>query len=81
MFSYSTAVFLWLMAHVSIVPTTGETSIRATLTSGYSYGVGASNATVAHAALQVPRAALQARMAAGAAAAATTVPKVKPAPA
>lgn len=41
-------------------------------------GGGANSATVAHAAEQEPRPALQVRMAAGAA---TTVPKVKPAPA
>jgi len=44
-------------------------------------GVGASKATVAQVAEHVPSAALQANMAAGAAAAATTVPKVNPAPA
>ena len=44
-------------------------------------GVGASRATVAHIVEQVPSAALHANTAAGAAAAATTVPNVNPAPA
>lgn len=43
------------------------------------HGVGASKTRVAQVAEQVPRAALQPRIAAGAAAAATTVPKVAPA--
>lgn len=42
-------------------------------------GVGANNATVAHAAEQVPRPALQAIRTAGTVGAATTVPKVNPA--
>ena len=42
-------------------------------------GVGANNATVAHAAEQVPRLALQAKRTAGTVGAATTVPKVNPA--
>ncbi|KAK2462426.1 hypothetical protein APHAL10511_005560 [Amanita phalloides] len=42
-------------------------------------GVGANKATVAQAAEHVPKAALQAMMAAGAAAQAITVPNVKPA--
>jgi hypothetical protein len=44
-----------------------------------SHGVGAKSATVAQAALQVPNPALHAKIAAGAAAAAMTVPNVKPA--
>lgn len=44
-------------------------------------GVGATRATAAQFAEQIPRAELQAIAAAGAAAAATTVPKVSPAPA
>lgn len=43
------------------------------------YGVGAKRATVAHIAEQDPSAALHARIVAGAAAAATTVPNWKPA--
>jgi hypothetical protein len=43
--------------------------------------MGAISAVAAHAAEQVPSAALQAKMAGGAAAAAMTVPKTKPAPA
>ena len=48
---------------------------------GYSplQGVGAKRATVAQAEEHAPNAALQARMAGGAATAATTVPKVAPA--
>ena len=45
----------------------------------FDQGMGANKATVAQVALQVPRAALQPSMTAGAAAAATTVPKVAPA--
>jgi hypothetical protein len=58
-----------------------NSEIKPTFALQKSHGVGASRATVAHAALQVPSAALHAKTAAGAAAAATTVPKVKPAPA
>ena len=43
------------------------------------HGMGASKTSVAQVAEQVPRAELQARIAAGVAAAATTVPKVNPA--
>lgn len=54
-------------------PKASSTSIH-----GYIQGIGASNAVAAHAAMHVPRPALQAMIIGGAAGAAT-VPKVNPA--